>query len=173
MSQRGNRNPDSASGTEPGVEVGLGAVVYGPSSPSEVVEEALGGADLLSAAVDDGWAELAVTVGLGASDHVPGGVASQRLLVSRVGYLVDDSGREAAQTGGVLVAFGKGTRGDEEGAQIGDGESLAFGVEELVAELFVLAGQLREQAEALGVLPVAEDRARPPGVDETVAHVLE
>ena len=46
-------DPGRASCREPGIEVGLGAVVDGPATPGEVVEETLGGSDLLPAAVAD------------------------------------------------------------------------------------------------------------------------
>lgn len=94
----------------------MGAVVDGPATPGEVVEETLGGSDLLPAAVADRRVESTVAIRFGAGDDVPAGVASQRLLVSRVGDFIDDGGREASKTGGVLVAVGQDTGGDEEGA---------------------------------------------------------
>jgi len=109
-------DPGRASCREPGVEVGLGAVVDGPATPGEVVEETLGGSDLLPAAVADRRVESTVAIRFGAGDDVPADVASQRLLVSRVGDFVDDGGGEASKTGGVLVAVGQDTGGDEEGA---------------------------------------------------------
>lgn len=109
-------DPGRASCREPGIEVALGAVLDGPATPSEVVDEALGGSDLLPATVGDRRVESTVTIWFGAGDDVPAGVASQRLLVSSVGDFVDDGGREASETGGVLVAVGKEAGGDEEGA---------------------------------------------------------
>lgn len=105
-----------ASCREPGVEVGLGAFADGSATRFEVVEEALGGSDFLAAAVGDGWAELAVAVGLGSCDDVPAGVAAQRLLMSGIGDFVYDDGSESSESGGVLVAFGQDACGDEEGA---------------------------------------------------------
>lgn len=58
-------NPDCASCREPGVEVGLGAVVDVPAVGCEVVEEPLGGSDLLAAAVGHGGSERGGRVWLG------------------------------------------------------------------------------------------------------------
>lgn len=172
-SQRGESDPVRASSREPGIEVGLATVVDGSPPRFEVVEESLGGADLLAAAIGDCRAELTVAIGFRAGDDVPAGVAAEHLAVPRIGDFVDDACGEASQPGGVLVAVGQRAGGDEKGAQVADGEPLAFGVEEFVGELLVLAGELSEQAEALDVVPVAEDRPWSAGGDEDVAHVLD
>ena len=102
------REPDSkfASCRQPSVEVGLGAVVDGPTTRSEVGEESLSGSDLLPAAVGDGWAELAATVGLGSGDDVPAGVPTEDLPLLGVCDFVDDGGREASKSSGLLVPLG-------------------------------------------------------------------